>query len=90
MNLNLDYCADILCEKQFEKYVLVILQLPIGTWLPLHEVLGLEEYSYDDSTIFVSWTKPLHNEEGFSLIIFCEELSMEMVTGDYNSARLNK
>lgn len=88
MSLNLDFCADILCEKQFEKFVLLILQLPIGTWLPLHVALDLDEYSYDDSIVFVSWTKSLRNEEGFSLIMFCEEESMEMVTGNYNTSRL--
>jgi hypothetical protein len=88
VRLDLDFCADILSERQFEKFITSILLLPIGTWLPLREVLELSEYCYDDSMIFVSWTKSLHNEEGFSLIMFCEEDSMKMVTGNYNASRL--
>ncbi len=88
MQLNLDFCADILCEKQFEKFVLSILKLPIGTWVPLHSVLGLDKYSYDNSMIFVSWTKSLRDEDRFSLIMFCEEESMEMVTGNYHTSHL--
>ncbi len=88
MKINLDYCLDILCEKKYEKYVCSILKLPIGTWFPIHVVLKLDEYSYDDSIIFVSWTKSINNEEDFSLIMFCEEESMKMATATYNSRRL--
>jgi len=88
MNLSLDLCADFLSEKRFEKFILLILQLPIGTWFPLHKLLELDEYTYSESVIFVSWSHSLDNEDDFSLIIFCEEESMEMVTGNYNKTRL--
>lgn len=88
MLLSLDFCADILSAKKYEQLIILILKLPIGTWRPLHEVMGLSEYGYNESLIFVSWSHSLYNEDDFSLIIFCEEESMEMVTGNYNVSRL--
>lgn len=88
MKLNLEFCADVVSEKRFEKRVLSILKQPIGTWRPLHDVLELAEFEYESSTIFASWTNSLRDEDGFSLIMFLEEESMEVLTAFYNVKRL--
>ena len=84
MLLSLDFCADILAKKEFEHIVKDIFHLSIGSWTPLHELILLEDYSYVGSVIHVSWSESLWNEEGFRLILFCDEEDMEMLTATYN------
>ncbi len=84
MLLNLDYCADIVSEQRFESVVSSIFKQPIGTWCPLDKVLKLSDFHYENSVIFVSWSHSLHDEDNFSLIVFCEEESMNILTSNYN------
>lgn len=88
--LDLDFCLDLLSKECYEKIVYSILQKPRGTWRTLHSVMGLRDYRYSKSEIYVSWSDdPLSNKnDGFSLILFCEKDSMEIISASYNVRRL--
>ncbi len=84
MNI-LDYCNTLLSNEKFENIVYKILSLKIGEWTSIAEFIDIKgEHSAIINNIFTCWTESIDDGDSFKLILFCDKISMEIVSGIYN------
>lgn len=86
-----NFCADLLSLKRYEAFPLRLL---MGTreaeWVRVRELclqIGLETGDLKPD-LFATWLPDTASEEGYAVILFCDEESMWTMAARYNRQRL--
>ncbi len=86
---KLDICADILSLSKYEMIIYHILTQPKGLWVPLKDIAKHQGFLIPDiEEIYACYIEDIKKEEGFELLLFCDESSMDILSASYNKSYL--